>query len=355
MGYRTGLRTAAATAVLAAVMLLVPGTGLSANPSIAVFPMKNNGQTQYDGFSSGLAVMFTTNLKESDKLDVIEPQRVYDAMKRFRMTGGAPAVSDALKAARELGADYALTGEFLMFGGRFRIDVQVYDVASGTIHRSGKAQDKEDKLFDKVDSLSDEIIVDLTGSLPSQKGLMVIQSIPDGATVTIDGEEAGETPLTLKDKPQGSYEVTIELYGYKPRTETVVVREGETAELTVELEPLHGGVRVWWQELPTSDVSIGSETIGMAAFQNYPLAMYCRNLPVGDYTVTVRMPYKEEGSWENKATTKTFSTDFTLSPGEVVDVFIDNNVFGPSVEVSPCSECDKSWDFDADIVWYEPK
>jgi len=355
MEYRRGIRTAAVTAVLAAVMLFVPCTGRSANPSIAVFPMRNNGQTQYDGFSSGLSVMFTTNLKQSDLIDVIEPQRVYDAMKRFRMTGGAPKVSDALKAARELGADYALTGEFLMFGGKFRIDVRIYDVSSGTIRHSGKAQDKEDKLFDKVDSLSNEIIVDLTGSLPSVKGLMVIKSIPDGATVTIDGEEAGETPLTLKNEPEGSYEVTVELYGYKTRTETVVVREGETAELTVELEPLHGGVRVWWQELPTSDVSIGSETISMASFQYNPLARYCRNLPVGDYTVTVRMPYKDEGSWENRATTKTYSADFTLSPGEVVDIFIDNNVFGPSVEVSPCEDCAKSWDFDADIIWYEPK
>jgi len=347
--------TAMVVAALLASLLAFPAAGRSEMPSIAVFPIKNNGQSQYDGLASGLAVMLTTNLKKSDEIDVVEPQTVYDSIKRSRLTGGAPPVADVLKAARDMGAEYALAGEFVLFGGRFRIDVRVYDVSTGTIRYADKAQEKEENLFDKVDSLSDSIIVELVGKLPAVKGILVVDSVPGGATVLIDDEEAGETPLTLNNVTKGSHEVSLELPGFKPHTESVVVKEGDTTELTVELTPLFGGVRIWWQELPTSDIRFGDETIAMSQFQYNPLARYCRNLPVGDYKVTVRIPYKDEGSWENSPTTRTYTADVDVRAGEVVDVFINNRVFGPSIEVSGCPECVKSWDFDADIVWYEPK
>ncbi len=66
-------------------------------------------------------------------------------------------MGDSLKAAADLGAAYAVTGDFVVFGGRFRIDVRVYDVKSGTIKFIDKAQSKEDAMFDMVDQLSDKM------------------------------------------------------------------------------------------------------------------------------------------------------------------------------------------------------
>jgi TolB-like protein len=344
-----------AVIVLCAVVAALPATGLCESQSVAVFPIKNNGQAQYDGLASGLAVMFTTNLKESDDIVVVEPQNVYDAIRRVRLEGGAPKVADALKAARDVGAQYALTGEFVLFGGKFRIDIRLYDVSTGTIRYTDKAQEKEDALFDKVDSLTDGIIVELVGALPAVKGMLVVESVPKGAFVFVDEAKAGETPLMLSEIKRGAHDVTVELPGFKPHTERVTVSEGEATELLVELEPLYGGVRLWWQELPTSDIRIGEYTVDMGHFQYNPLAIYCKNFPVGSYKVTVRMPYKDEGSWEEGAKSLTYTAEVDLRAGEVVDVFINNRIFSPSIEVGGCPSCVETWDFDADIVWYEPK
>jgi len=51
-------------------------------------------------------------------------------------------------------------------------------------------------------------------------GRLVIQSTPSGALVTVDGQRAGETPLTVT-VPLGRHEVQVARSGYVPRTDRV--------------------------------------------------------------------------------------------------------------------------------------
>jgi hypothetical protein len=51
-------------------------------------------------------------------------------------------------------------------------------------------------------------------------GRLVIQSTPPGALVTVDGQRAGETPVTLT-VPFGRHEVQVARSGYVPRTDRV--------------------------------------------------------------------------------------------------------------------------------------
>src|SRR5512135_1918404 len=142
-------------AMLMAALLVasLPGTGLCQGARVVVFPFKNNGQPQQNGLSSGLAAMFMTDLTQVKGMEVADPQNVASAIAKFRLSGGAPGVEDALKAAGTMGADFAVMGEFVVFGSKFRIDVRVYDVKAGTVKAAEKAQAKEDALFDTVDDL----------------------------------------------------------------------------------------------------------------------------------------------------------------------------------------------------------
>lgn len=333
-----------------------PDTARCEGPSVAVFPIKNNGQAQYTGMASGLSAMITTNLNRSDALDVVEPQAVIGALARFRLTGGAPSVEDSLRAARQLGARYAVTGTFLMFGGKFRIDIRIYDVEKGTLAFADKAQAGEDAFFDKVDELSDGIILKIAGSLPRPKGSLSVDSVPEGADIVLDGEDAGRTPRLIEKVEPGRHQVEIELYGYQPYSETVTVKEGESAQVKAELVPLNGGIRVWWKGIPTSDVQVGGDVVGISNFrfdETNPPRKYCRNMPAGTYRVSARMPYKEESSWDIARVWKTFTEDVEVSPGEVSDVYIRNDLFSPGVEVTVCGQCARSWDFTTDLVWFE--
>jgi hypothetical protein len=65
-------------------------------------------------------------------------------------------------------------------------------------------------------------------------GILEVRSDPSRAQVTIDGQNRGSTPLTLRDVTPGEYQVVIERGG-RSATQLVRVEAGETAQLTVPI------------------------------------------------------------------------------------------------------------------------
>jgi hypothetical protein len=61
-----------------------------------------------------------------------------------------------------------------------------------------------------------------------------IQTIPSGASITIDGKSNGTGDRTIAVSP-GPHQVQIQLLGYRPHSEQVVVAEGQTFKLTTML------------------------------------------------------------------------------------------------------------------------
>ncbi len=54
-------------------------------------------------------------------------------------------------------------------------------------------------------------------------GTVHVESTPPGATVTVDGEKIGKTPLDAPDLALGTHEVKLELDGYAPTTDSVML------------------------------------------------------------------------------------------------------------------------------------
>lgn len=75
-------------------------------------------------------------------------------------------------------------------------------------------------------------------------GLLAVRSEPEKATVQIDGRYRGETPLDLELAPGRSYQVKVSKSGYEPRSESVEIRSGQTAEMRLEMAALTGEVRI---------------------------------------------------------------------------------------------------------------
>lgn len=53
-----------------------------------------------------------------------------------------------------------------------------------------------------------------------------VLSTPDGATVSLAGQEKGTTPLVIQDVDAGSYDLTVSMTGFKPRTVKVKTTAG---------------------------------------------------------------------------------------------------------------------------------
>lgn len=58
------------------------------------------------------------------------------------------------------------------------------------------------------------------------------------ATLYVDGEQRGQTNATVPDIPAGPHEIRLERPGFKPITDTVVVKPGPAEPFRYELEPV---------------------------------------------------------------------------------------------------------------------
>jgi hypothetical protein len=74
-------------------------------------------------------------------------------------------------------------------------------------------------------------------SQPVTTGTLVIQSVPPGAQVEVNGKYSGNTPLDLPSLPSGMYRINISLPGYVPATKMDNLSAGERKQVSVEMEP----------------------------------------------------------------------------------------------------------------------
>ncbi|MFZ5481261.1 MAG: PEGA domain-containing protein [Myxococcota bacterium] len=77
--------------------------------------------------------------------------------------------------------------------------------------------------------------------LPSSAGVVAIESSPAGATVWLDGEEVGVTPLKLTGVAPGKHGVRVEKEGRAAVLRTIDTSDGSRGELKASL-PESGGV-----------------------------------------------------------------------------------------------------------------
>jgi hypothetical protein len=70
---------------------------------------------------------------------------------------------------------------------------------------------------------------------PQQRGAMEITSSPSGASVTLNDQVRGRTPLQVNDLTPGTYQVTFALDGYHEFGTPVVVQAGRVSEVTATL------------------------------------------------------------------------------------------------------------------------
>ena len=79
--------------------------------------------------------------------------------------------------------------------------------------------------------------------LPAQSGRLQISTEPDGATVSIDGEPRGVSPILIEDLTAGPHEVTVSRAG-NVRQRSVTVEAGAMASLLITMS--NSGVASGW-------------------------------------------------------------------------------------------------------------
>ena len=79
---------------------------------------------------------------------------------------------------------------------------------------------------------------------PVQPGTLDLQSVPDGASVTVNGEYRGKTPLLISGLSPGLYDVTFSRFGYGEQSAKVTVQAGSNSEVRATLPTKTGTLAV---------------------------------------------------------------------------------------------------------------
>ena len=109
-------------------------------------------------------------------------------------------------------------------------------------------------------------------------GSLYVRSNPSGASIHIDGEYKGNTPLLIHDVLIGEHDVTLKMRNHKTEQYAVNVKEGLTenidgvlsdyAQMTIDSNP------------SDATLYINNENVGNTPYSN--------NMPSGDYDVEIR-------------------------------------------------------------------
>ncbi len=75
-------------------------------------------------------------------------------------------------------------------------------------------------------------------------GALTLITLPEGATVEIEGTFRGRTPLTLSSVEPGTYTITFSKAGFFPLSASARVEAGKTTEVTGTLMPFTGSLNI---------------------------------------------------------------------------------------------------------------
>lgn len=135
---------------------------------------------------------------------------------------------------------------------------------------------------------------------PSSATLMV-ESIPSGASITLNGASHGVTPATIDEVPEGTALLALRLDGHRPFSENLTLSAGQEAQITAELEPIPASLRI-------VTIPIGARVYVNNQFQGKsPVSLH--DLTPGEYRIRGELPGYEP-------TARTVRLDNGASPTE---------------------------------------
>ena len=156
-----------------------PGRG--ASDVVAVVPMQyQGGDEQYQALGRGLAEMFTTDLSNVGRLQVVERVRLQALLDELKLgqteyvdPSTAPRVGRLLGAGRLVGGSYLVTGD-----ERIRLQVTLVDAATGErVPQLENQRARLDRLFDLQTRVTFSIVDQLGVELTPQERA-AIQEVP---------------------------------------------------------------------------------------------------------------------------------------------------------------------------------
>ncbi|MCC7519079.1 MAG: PEGA domain-containing protein [Verrucomicrobiae bacterium] len=98
--------------------------------------------------------------------------------------------------------------------------------------------------LDRMVTVDPSALSDIVVKLERFQGLVLFQSVPNNAEVTVDGAFKGKTPLLSCDLPSGKHKAVFRLEGYDPREMDLEIRDRTPQICAMNMRSIHATLRV---------------------------------------------------------------------------------------------------------------
>jgi hypothetical protein len=161
----------------------------------------------------------------------VEPGR--SSTLNVRLEARPPDVGSILITTDEPGAQVAVDGAAR---GRTPIHVQGLTPGEHTVVVTGAGEAREERTVE-VRAGAREVLAVALLPQPEPTGSLAVSTEPAGATVVVDGEPRGQTPITVDALSPGEHRLEVSLDGYDPADRITTVVGGERADVAIALTP----------------------------------------------------------------------------------------------------------------------
>ena len=239
-----------------------------------------------------------TSLIQSNRFTVVDKKERDAVLKeqQFQQSGLCDD-SCIVDLGKYIGAEYLVVGEIIEFPGLYQIDLKILSVETGETTKKVTSQidGGMKELLAGIEEGSREIVRQIASAGSStpqtisqgiqlaQKtyGKVSIESTPSGATVMIDGNESGFTPIVIDEVESGTRSLMLILPGYETLSKGVIIKQNETSTVSEVLIP------------KTGSLTILSEPVGgMVYVEGVPKGitpLSLNSLEVRDYIIDVEL------------------------------------------------------------------
>jgi TolB-like protein len=234
-------------------LLITAGPAFSASkPIVAVMSLQTTG-----GVDSSISVPLSDKLRQEllrTRRFVVVTRSEMDRIVTEQTLHLSDCTSNdcVVRMGQILGAEKMVSGRISKLGRKYVIAAELIDVETARIDRAASVEC--DCPIEELTRPIAELAARLAGIgyRPSDRGSLAIQdgfgmlevkSSPLGATIFLDGIEAGTTPTLIEDVSAGTHELEL-IHGQRSARQTVKIEADQVSKISLELQLERGKVSI---------------------------------------------------------------------------------------------------------------
>ncbi len=271
------------------VFLLTFSRFITAEDVITIAVLDFEGLAILEMETRALTNRLRGNLVKTGEYQVIERGKMDEILEEqgFQLSG-CTSEGCIVEAGQLLGVEMMLAGSFSLVGATYSVEMRLIDIETGTITKSanfdmrGEIDDfLTEGMISAVNKLLGKEALRTTPELPP--AVVRIMSNPEAATVFINDEQKGITPLELKELPaEDALQIKVELKDYETHTEELTLNSGQNSDITFTLLRKTGFISMTGSPAK-SKLYLEGKCIGKLPLKEY-------KYPVGSWQLIAKKP-----------------------------------------------------------------